>query len=150
MDEITIDLPGVAVYLDDSLQWWNSASTFTESVPVTRKALWQRTTMPAWEIHLRPATSGLLGARASQRRNSSRSKSQCPQRDATAAWRVHTTFVSRLRAILRQVFATHVCFSGRTAIPPYQERSSVGMGIRRRSSFSSAVVPQEPVVPRVT
>jgi len=49
-----------------------------------------------------------------------------------------TTFVSRLRAILRQVFATHVCFSGRTAIPSYQERSSVGMGVRRESSFSSA------------
>ena len=94
----------------------------------------QRTAMPSWEMHLLPATGGLLGARAVQRRNSPRSKGQCPQPDASAAWRVHTTFVSRLRPM----GGTHVFFSGRTAIPSYQERSSVSMGARRGSSFSSA------------
>ena len=121
-----------------SLQWCNSGSTFTESAPVTRKASWQRTAMPSWEMHLRPATGGLFGARAVQRRNSQRSTGQCPQPDASAAWRVHTTFVSWLRPILRQAFATHVCSSGRTAILSYQERSMVGMGDRRGSSVSSA------------
>jgi len=121
-----------------SLQWCNSGSTFTESAPVTRKASWQRTALPAWEMYLCPATSGLLGARAVQWRNSLRSKGQCPQRDASAAWRVHTTFVSGLLAILCQVFATKFCFSGRTATLSYQERSSVSMGVRRGSSFSSA------------
>jgi len=110
-----------------SLQWCNSGSTFAE-----------RTAMPSWEMHLPPATGGLLWARAVQRRNSPMSKGQCPQRDASAAWRFHTTLVSRLRPILRQVFATHVCFSGGTAIPSYQKRSSVGMGVRRGSRFSSA------------
>jgi len=51
-----------------SLQWCNSGSTFTESAQTTRKASWQRTTMPNWEMHPRPTTSGLLGARAVQRR----------------------------------------------------------------------------------
>jgi len=57
-----------------SLQWCNSGSTFTESAPVSRKASWQRSAMPSWEMHLRPATGGLLGARAVQRRNSPMAK----------------------------------------------------------------------------
>jgi len=120
MDEITGDFPGVAVYLDDILC---SGATAEAHLQNLRRLLesWQRTTMPAWEMHLRPATSGLLGARAVQRRNSPGSRSQCPQQDASAAWRVHNTFVSRLLAILRQVFAIQFCFGARTAIPSHQE-----------------------------
>ena len=139
MDEIASDLPGVAVYLVDILCSGATAEAHLQNLRRLLERLRdKRTAMPSWEMHLRPATGGLLGARAVQRRNSPRSKGQCPQRDASAAWRVHTTFVSRLRPILRQVFATHVCFSGWTAIPSYQARSSVGMGVRRGSSFSSA------------
>ena len=107
-----------------SLQWCNSGSPFTESAPST-KASWQRTAVPPLKMHLRSTTSGSLGARAVQWRNSPGSKGQCPQRDA-------------VRAILRQVFASHFCFSGRTAIPSYQERQSVGMRVRRGSSLALA------------
>ena len=85
MDEITSDLPGVAVYLDDILCSGATAEAHLQNL----RRLLERLRDKGLRCRLEKCTFvqpvGLLGARAVQRRNSPRSKGQCPQQDASAA-----------------------------------------------------------------
>ena len=72
--EINSDLPDVAVYLDDILCSGATAEAHLQNLcRLLEKASWQGLRCR----HLCPTTSGLLGARAAQRRNSPRSNGQC-------------------------------------------------------------------------
>ena len=85
MEEITSDPPGVAVYLDDILCSGTTAEAHLQNLRRLLERLCDKALRFRLGVCLRPATSGLLGARAVQRRNSPRSKVQCPQRDVSTA-----------------------------------------------------------------
>ena len=84
------------------------------------------------------ATSGFLETRTIPRRCFRSSKNHCTQGYASATWRVHITLVSWLSALLRQMFATQLFYSGSIGLWPRPERQSLDLGVKGRCKISSA------------
>ena len=139
MDEITSDLPGVAVYLDDILCSGTTAEAHLQNL----RRLLERLRDKGLRCRLEKCSFAqpqvYLGT-------------CCPAKEFTEVQRSTPSTrcqdpmdVSTLRSFLGpvQFYAKFLppTFDSvaETAIPPYQERSSVGMGFRRGSSFASDV-----------
>ena len=139
MDEITSDLPGVAVYLDDILCSGTTAEAHLQNL----RRLLERLRDKGLRCRLEKCSFAqpqvYLGT-------------CCPAKEFTEVQRSTPSTrcqdpmdVSTLRSFLGpvQFYAKFLpptfASVAETAIPPYQERSSVGMGFRRGSSFASDV-----------